>query len=58
VLLNPGEKKTITIECPLDRIRYWDPETETWEMEKMEYQLYMGSSSNEADLIKSSFTID
>jgi beta-glucosidase len=58
VSLNPGEKKTITIECPLDRIRYYDPETETWEMEKMEYQLYMGSSSDESDLIESSFTID
>jgi beta-glucosidase len=48
----------VTIECTFDRLRYYDPETEKWILEKMEYQIYAGSSSDENDLIKSSFLID
>ena len=57
VTLDPGEKKRVTISCPFDKLRYYDPETETWQLEKMEYQIYMGSSSHEDDLLKGSFYI-
>lgn len=58
ITLEPGETRRVTIECPFDRLRYYDPETEKWILEKMEYQIYAGSSSDENDLIKSSFLID
>ncbi|HPY67593.1 MAG TPA: glycoside hydrolase family 3 C-terminal domain-containing protein, partial [Bacteroidales bacterium] len=58
VSLEPGESKRIAITCPYDKIRYYDTETGTWQLEKMEYQVYMGSSSDEKDLIKSSFQVN
>lgn len=58
VSLNAGESRRITIKCPFDKIKYYDPETNSWILEKMEYQVYLGSSSNEDDLIKGSFRID
>ncbi len=58
VSLNPGETMRVSVVCPLDKIRYYDPAKETWELEKIEYQAYVGSSSDEGDLIKSSFIIE
>jgi beta-glucosidase len=58
VSLMPGESKRVIINCPFDRIRYYNPESGSWVLERMEYQVYAGSSSNEADLIKKSFRID
>jgi len=58
VSLNPGERKRITIKCPLEKIKYYNPETNSWILEKMEYQIYMGSSSDEKDLIKDSFILN
>jgi hypothetical protein len=40
------------------RIKYFDPGTNSWMLEKMEYQVYLGSSSNEGDLLKDSFRVD
>jgi hypothetical protein len=33
-------------------IKYYDPEANSRILEKMEYQVYLGSSSDEDDLIK------
>jgi beta-glucosidase len=55
--LAPGETKTVSISCPFDKLKWYNPDTKAWELEKMEYQAYIGSSSNEADLIKKSFLI-
>ena len=58
VTLKPGESRIITIKCPFEKMKYYNPDTNSWVLEKMEYQVYVGSSSNEADLIKRSFRID
>jgi beta-glucosidase len=58
VSLEPGETKRVTITCPFDKIRWYHPDKGTWELEKMEYQAYIGSSSDEEDLIKTSFLIE
>lgn len=56
--LKPGETKTVKITCPTDKLRWYNAETKSWELEKMEYQAYIGSSSRKSDLISSSFKID
>ncbi len=56
--LNPGETKTVTLLCPFDKLKWYNPEAETWELEHMEYQAYIGSSSDETDLIMESFVIE
>ena len=57
VSLNPGETKRVTLSCPLSKLMYYDPSGRNWVLEKMEYQVYIGSSSRETDLIKSTFVI-
>ena len=58
VTLAPGESKTVTISCPFDNLKWYNPDTKSWELELMEYQAYIGSSSDEADLIKNTFLIE
>lgn len=58
VSLEPGEKKRLTLICPYDQLRFYDPVSRTWNLERMEYQVYAGSSSSEKDLIRSSFIIE
>ena len=56
--LNPGESKTVTLSCPFDKFKWYNPEAGAWELEHMEYQAYIGSSSDEEDLIMESFVIE
>ena len=56
--LNPGETKTVTLLCPFDKLKWYNPDGGEWELELMEYQAYIGSSSHEKDLIMESFVID
>lgn len=58
VTLSPGETKTVSIACPFEKLTWYNPETKSWELEKMEYQAYIGTSSAKEDLILNSFIID
>jgi len=51
VSLEKGENKIVNISCPLEEIMYFDPELNKFEFEDMDYQLYIGSSSDEKDLL-------
>ncbi len=53
VSLQPGEKKRITISCPLNKLRWYNTETGQWELESMSYEVFLGTSSNPDDLISS-----
>jgi beta-glucosidase len=57
VSLEPGETKRVILSCPFEKIRWYNPESGKWELEKMEYQAYIGSSSDSKDLIKATFQI-
>jgi beta-glucosidase len=52
VFLVPGETKTVLVSCPVEKLRWYNPASSSWELEHMEYQVYIGSSSKEGDLIK------
>jgi len=56
--LNPGETKTVTLSCPFDKLKWYNPDAGVWELEKMEYQAYIGFSSDEEDLVRESFSIE
>jgi len=51
VSLEKGETKLVNISCPLEEIMYFNPDLNKLEFEDMEYQLYIGSSSDEKDLL-------
>jgi beta-glucosidase len=55
ITLKAGESQTVEIACPLRKLAWWN-ETK-WELEKMSYEGYIGSSSADKDLLKGSFTV-
>jgi beta-glucosidase len=57
VRLQPGEAKKVEIRCPVDKLKWFNPKTRRWELEHMEYEVYIGNSSHERDLIKGKVTL-
>ncbi len=57
VELQAGEEKLVTIACPLEKLAYYDPYTRQMTVEKMEYELYIGTSEADCDLIKGNVQI-
>ncbi|MFX0009513.1 MAG: beta-glucosidase [Candidatus Hermodarchaeota archaeon] len=56
VALQPIEKKQVKIEVNLDNLKWFNPEKMEWELEYMEYNVYVGGSSKSQDLINCKFT--
>lgn len=44
VSLKAGEAKEVEIRVPLEKLKYYDPVTRTWVLEKMEYPIFVGDS--------------
>jgi beta-glucosidase len=53
ILLNPNQTQRISIEIPKKDLAWYNPETNKWEIEDINYTIYMGSSSKEEDLLSS-----
>jgi beta-glucosidase len=51
VELLPGEVKEVTIACPTEKLGYYNEKTGRMELEHMEYEVYIGTSSGKADLL-------
>ena len=51
------EEKKVTITCPAEKLAYYDPYTRQMQVEKMEYELYIGTSEADADLLKGSISL-
>jgi beta-glucosidase len=58
VLLRAGESKTVELEVSIKDLAWYDPEIKEWKIEEMEYELFVGSSSNKEDLIEASFIVN
>jgi beta-glucosidase len=50
VTLHQGEKREVKITCPIEKIKWFNPETNNWELEEMDYEVYIGTSSAKQDL--------
>lgn len=57
VEVKAGETKEVTITCPLEKLKYYDPVTRTWKLEHMEYEMYIGTSEAREDLIEKKLTL-
>ncbi len=55
--INPGEIKTLTMRLKPSELAFYDPEKNNWEIEPIEYQLFVGPSSRKEDLLSTSFRI-
>ena len=57
VELNPGESVEVVIQCALDSLRWYNPNTRNWELEAMTYQAFIGTSSRAEDLLHGTFRL-
>ncbi|MHA2280309.1 MAG: beta-glucosidase [Promethearchaeota archaeon] len=53
----PKATKKVSIEVEINKLAYFNPETEKWEVERMRYQIFIGPSSNEKTLLSTEITI-
>lgn len=57
VNLAAGENKTVVIACPISELCLYNEEQNQMELEHMEYRIYVGTSSNNEDLLSDVITI-
>lgn len=57
VSLEPGQSKRVTIMCPIEKLKRYKAESGKWELEHMEYEAYLGTSSADEDLMRISFSL-
>jgi beta-glucosidase len=55
--LKAGETKKVVLDVAVQDLAWYNPNTENWEVENMAYELYVGRSSAESDLLKSTFIV-
>jgi beta-glucosidase len=51
VSLKAGEQKRVSISCPVEQLRYYNTAAAAFELESMEYEVYIGTSSANRDLL-------
>ena len=47
VSLQPGQTRTVTLEIPLEDLRYWNVERNAWELEPGRLELLLGAASDD-----------
>lgn len=57
IFLQSQEQKTINFKVPVSELAYYDTSTKTWNIESMQYELFIGNSSAEKDLLKGVFNV-
>ncbi len=57
ISLEPNETKNVKIEVPTRNLAWYNQESKSWEIEKIEYTLYMGGTSKKEDLQSIQFII-
>lgn len=58
ILLAAGETKTVPFEVDAKDLAWYNPEIKEWIVDAMEYEIYLGSSSKESDLLQSTFLVE
>ena len=51
VELESGESREVSLFCPASKLEWYNPRTPGFELERMEYQVYIGTSSADRDLL-------
>lgn len=57
ISLKAGEKGTVILRTPLEKLKWYHPTYRRWELEQMEYQIYIGSSADNKDLVKTTISL-
>ncbi|TNF38211.1 MAG: hypothetical protein EP329_01075, partial [Deltaproteobacteria bacterium] len=58
--LAPGAKETVTMTVDVSRLAYWNVSDRAWEVEAMDYELFVGPSADatDANMLTGSFTVN
>ena len=57
VSVKAGEEKEVTICTPLEKLKWYNPVYREWQLENMEYPIYVGSSAADEDLVKTTIKL-
>lgn len=57
VSVKAGEEKEVEICTPLEKLKWYNPVYREWQLEKMEYPIYVGSSAADEDLVKTAISL-
>jgi len=57
IFLQPNEEKMVAFKVPVKDLGFYNAETLLWEVEQMVYELFVGGSSREGDLLGEVFEI-
>jgi beta-glucosidase len=57
VALGPGETKRVKLPVKVKDLAYYDPQTKTWLLERMEHVVLVGPSSRSSDLLTACFKV-
>lgn len=57
VSIQPGETKTVELFCPAEELQWYDANHNTYVLEHMEYQVYIGTSSAKEDLLSGTVSL-
>ena len=57
VTLEPGQETVVQISCPIEKLKWYNPQNSSWELEDIVYEAFIGTSSNPDDLLSGSFRI-
>ncbi|MCC8044831.1 MAG: glycoside hydrolase family 3 C-terminal domain-containing protein [Clostridiales bacterium] len=52
VTLAAGQKQRVSLSCPVEKLSYYNEETQKFELEYTDYEVYIGTSEAEEDLQK------
>ena len=55
--LEPGQTKTLALEVKVKDLAYYDIEKSAWEIEEIEYVVFVGPSSRRQDLLSDTFKV-
>ena len=57
VALKPNETKSVSIEVKKKNLAWYNPDNRAWEIESIEYTIYLGSSSKNEDLLSTQISL-
>ncbi|WP_059053697.1 beta-glucosidase family protein [Paenibacillus senegalimassiliensis] len=57
ITLAPGQQETVEIACPIEKMKWYNPSTGGWELEAMDYEVFIGNSSDSQDLMQGSIRL-
>lgn len=57
VSVKAGEEKEVVITIPFEKLKWYNPVYREWQLENMEYPIYVGSSAAEENLVKTAIRL-